>query len=109
MMAMLFLSLVQGLHVVPAMLCLMAGSAGIAIADVTIDACITEKVGSHPSLAGDMQSLCGLSSSIGALVGYITSGFLIHLVGSKVCLVIYVVNHKGPWLRIWVLCSVHRS
>lgn len=82
-MAMLFLSLVQGLHVVPAMLCLMAGSAGIAIADVTIDACITEKVGSHPSLAGDMQSLCGLSSSIGALVGYITSGFLIHLVGSK--------------------------
>ncbi|KAJ8426406.1 hypothetical protein Cgig2_007654 [Carnegiea gigantea] len=93
-MAMLFLSLVQGLHVVPAMLCLMAGSAGIAIADVTIDACITEKSGSHPSLAGDMQSLCGLSSSIGALVGYITSGFLIHLVGSK-C----IVDLLGPMSR----------
>ena len=43
-MAMLFLSLVQGLHVVPAMLCLMAGSAGIAIADVTMTPVTLRKV-----------------------------------------------------------------
>ncbi|XP_021847381.1 probable folate-biopterin transporter 3 isoform X2 [Spinacia oleracea] len=82
--SMLVLSIVDGLHLVPAVLCLMAGSAGVAIADVTIDACITENSSSHPTLASDMQSLCGLSSSIGALAGFIISGFLVHLVGSKV-------------------------
>ncbi|KAH9620152.1 hypothetical protein KSS87_023707 [Heliosperma pusillum] len=65
--SMLILSIASGLHVVPAMLFLMAGSAGVAIADVTIDACIAENSCSHPSLASDMQSLCGLSSSTGAL------------------------------------------
>ncbi|KAL2930319.1 putative folate-biopterin transporter 3 [Bienertia sinuspersici] len=82
--SMLVLSIVDGLHLVPAVLSLMAGSAGVAIADVTIDACITENSSSHPMLAGDMQSLCGLSSSTGALAGFIISGFLVHLIGSKV-------------------------
>ncbi|KAL2926111.1 putative folate-biopterin transporter 3, partial [Bienertia sinuspersici] len=81
--SMLVLSIVDGLHLVPAVLSLMAGSAGVAIADVTIDACITENSSSHPMLAGDMQSLCGLSSSTGALAGFIISGFLVHLIGSK--------------------------
>lgn len=67
-----------------AMLALMAGSAGIAIADVTIDACVTENSISHPSLAGDMQSLCGVSSSVGALIGFSISGFILHLIGPKV-------------------------
>ena len=83
--SMLILSIGNGLHLVPAVLALMAGSAGVAVADVTIDACITENSSSHPALASDMQSLCGLSSSIGALAGFIISGFLVHLVGSKVC------------------------
>lgn len=79
------LSLHKNLPLAPAMLSLMAGSAGVAIADVTIDACVTENSISHPSLAGDMQSLCGVSSSIGALIGFAISGFLVHLIGPKVC------------------------
>uniref|UniRef100_A0A5B6ZAX7 Putative folate-biopterin transporter 3 n=1 Tax=Davidia involucrata TaxID=16924 RepID=A0A5B6ZAX7_DAVIN len=81
--SMLMLSLHEKLHLASALLSLMAGSAGVAIADVTIDACITEKSISHPSLAGDMQSLCGVSSSIGALMGFSVSGFLVHQIGSK--------------------------
>ncbi|XP_015077470.1 probable folate-biopterin transporter 3 [Solanum pennellii] len=81
--AMLSLSINQNLHLALALLCLMAGSAGVAIADVTIDACVTENSISHPSLASDMQSLCGLSSSVGQLIGYAISGFLVHLIGSK--------------------------
>ncbi|OAY52668.1 probable folate-biopterin transporter 3 isoform X2 [Manihot esculenta] len=83
MIAMLVVSLQKNLHLAFAMLSLMAGSAGIAIADVTIDACVTQNSISHPSLAGDMQSLCGFSSSIGALVGFSLSGFLVHIVGPK--------------------------
>nr|GMD32458.1 probable folate-biopterin transporter 3 [Ipomoea batatas] len=80
--AMLTLSMNQ-LRIELALLCLMAGSAGVAIADVIIDACVTENSISHPSLAGDMQSLCGGSSSVGQLIGYMISGFLVHLIGSK--------------------------
>ncbi|XP_041001241.1 probable folate-biopterin transporter 3 [Juglans microcarpa x Juglans regia] len=81
--SMLVLSLHKRLHLAFAMFSLIAGSAGIAIADVTIDACVTQNSISHPSLAGDMQSLCGLSSSIGALIGFSLSGFFVHLVGPK--------------------------
>ncbi|KDP41941.1 hypothetical protein JCGZ_26959 [Jatropha curcas] len=83
MVAMLVLSLKKNLHLAFALLSLMAGSAGIAIADVTIDACVTQNSISHPSLAGDMQSLCGLSSSIGALLGFSLSGLLVRIVGPK--------------------------
>ncbi|EEF49258.1 transporter, putative [Ricinus communis] len=81
--AMLMLSVQKNLHLAFALLSLMAGSAGVAIADVTIDACVTQNSISHPSLAGDMQSLCGISSSVGALVGFTLSGFLVHIVGPK--------------------------
>ncbi|CAK9186850.1 unnamed protein product [Ilex paraguariensis] len=80
---MLALSLLKDLHLAFVMMSLMAGSAGVAIADVTIDACVTENSISHPSLAGDMQSLCGVSSSIGAIIGFTISGFLVHLIGPK--------------------------
>ncbi|XP_019224031.1 PREDICTED: probable folate-biopterin transporter 2 isoform X2 [Nicotiana attenuata] len=79
--SMLFLSLHKNLHIVFALLSLTAGSAGVAIADVTVDACVAQNSGSHPSLAADMQSLCSLSSSIGALVGFSLSGTLVHLLG----------------------------
>jgi hypothetical protein len=82
--SMLVVSLHKKLHLAFALLSLMAGSAGIAIADVTIDACVTQNSITHPSLAGDMQSLCGLSSSIGALIGFSLSGFFVHLIGPKV-------------------------
>ncbi|KAG8379581.1 hypothetical protein BUALT_Bualt07G0103800 [Buddleja alternifolia] len=81
--SMIVLSLQKDLHLVFALLLLIGGSAGAAIADVTIDACVTENSISHPSLAGDMQTLCGLSSSVGKLVGFAISGFLVHLIGSK--------------------------
>ncbi|KAF7150146.1 hypothetical protein RHSIM_Rhsim02G0216300 [Rhododendron simsii] len=79
--SMLFLSLDEDLHIFFALLALTAGSASVAIADVTIDACVAQKSGTHPSIASDMQSLCALSSSIGALVGYSFSGILVHLIG----------------------------
>lgn len=82
--SMLFLSLHPGLHIVLALLSLTAASASVAIADVTVDACVAQKSGLHHSLAADMQSLCSLSSSIGALVGFAFSGVFIHLIGPQV-------------------------
>ncbi|XP_072962043.1 probable folate-biopterin transporter 3 [Typha angustifolia] len=66
-----------------ALLLMTAGSAGMAMADVTIDACIAENSISNPSLAADMQSLCGISSSIGGLLGFSISGQLMNEFGSK--------------------------
>ncbi|PHT47460.1 putative folate-biopterin transporter 2 [Capsicum baccatum] len=82
--AMLSLSLNHKLQLASALLCLTGASAAQAVAEVTIDACVTENSISHPSLASDMQSLCGVSSSVGQLIGYTISGFLVHLIGSKV-------------------------
>ncbi|XP_073275822.1 probable folate-biopterin transporter 2 isoform X4 [Primulina huaijiensis] len=56
---------------------------GVAIADVTVDACVAQNSGTHPSLAADMQSLCALSSSIGSLVGFSISGIFVHLIGPQ--------------------------
>ncbi|KAK4799862.1 hypothetical protein SAY86_025227 [Trapa natans] len=80
--AMLILSL-HKVHLVLALALLTAGSAGVAIADVTIDACVAQNSIAHPSLAADMQSLCALSSSVGALVGFFISGILVHLIGPR--------------------------
>ncbi|GAB2250735.1 hypothetical protein Droror1_Dr00016985 [Drosera rotundifolia] len=81
--SMLFISLHKRLHILLAVLSLTAGSAAVAIADVTVDACVAENSNKHQLLAADMQSLCALSSSTGALVGYFISGILVHLIGPK--------------------------
>lgn len=81
--SMLLLSLHGKLHLVLALLSLTAGSAGVAIADVTIDACVAQNSIKHESLAADMQSLCALSASIGALIGFFISGIFVHLIGPK--------------------------
>ncbi|KAL8536949.1 hypothetical protein ACS0TY_012224 [Phlomoides rotata] len=81
--SMLFLSLHKNLHIALALLSLTAASASVAIADVTVDACVAQKSGIHPSLAADMQSLCALSSSIGALLGFSVSGIFVHLIGPQ--------------------------
>uniref|UniRef100_A0A6N2M6H7 Folate-biopterin transporter 3 n=1 Tax=Salix viminalis TaxID=40686 RepID=A0A6N2M6H7_SALVM len=109
--SMLALSLQRNLSLAFALLSLMGISAGIAIADVAIDACVTQNSIRHPSLAADMQSLCGFSSSIGALVGYSLSGFLVHLVGPKItvhvkCLLSCVV--KGHVLLL-VSLNIHEG
>lgn len=83
MISMLVLSLHQNLHLALAVMSLTARNAGVAIADVTIDACIAQNSISHPSLASDMQSLCSVSAAIGALVGYSISGILVHLIGPQ--------------------------
>lgn len=81
--SMVLLSLHKNLHLVLALLSLTAGSAGVAIADVTIDACVAQNSINHPSLAADMQSLCALCASIGALVGFFVSGIFVHLIGPE--------------------------
>lgn len=81
--SMIILSLETNILLGFALLLLMSGSAGAAIADVTIDACVTENSIRHPALAGEMQSLCGLCSSVGQLIGYTISGFLVHSIGPK--------------------------
>ncbi|PIN17902.1 hypothetical protein CDL12_09428 [Handroanthus impetiginosus] len=80
---MLFVSLHKELHIVLALLSLTAASASVAIADVTVDACVAQKSGSYPSLAADMQSLCALSATIGSLVGFSFSGIIVHLIGPQ--------------------------
>lgn len=85
--SMLLLSLHSNLHLALAVLALTTGSAGVAIADVTIDACVAQNSIIHRSLASDMQSLCTLCSSIGALVGFSISGIFVHLIGPKVSII----------------------
>lgn len=84
MVSMLIISLHTKLHLVFALLALTAGNTAVAVADVTVDACVAQKSISHPSLAADMQSLCALSYSIGGLLGFSISGVFVHLIGPKV-------------------------
>ncbi|KAK7260952.1 hypothetical protein RIF29_27254 [Crotalaria pallida] len=66
-----------------ALMCFVGVSASMAIADVTIDACIARNSIEVRSLAPDLQSLCGFCSAAGALVGYLLSGFFVHHLGSQ--------------------------
>lgn len=68
-------------HLVLALVLLTAGTAGVVIGDVVIDACVAQNSISHPSLAADMQSLCALSESTGGLLGFVISGILVHRMG----------------------------
>ncbi|XP_011081396.1 probable folate-biopterin transporter 6 [Sesamum indicum] len=79
------------LPVVLALTCLIGVTAGVAIADVTIDACIARNSIEIRSLAADMQSLCGFCSSAGALLGYSSSGFFVHHLGAQVALGILAI------------------
>lgn len=76
--------------------------ASIAIADVTIDACIATNSMERPKLAPDMQSLCGFLSSLGALIGYSTSGFFVHHLGAQVSL------RRTFWLTVDGLYFIKR-
>ncbi|XWS70512.1 hypothetical protein CRYUN_Cryun03dG0054100 [Craigia yunnanensis] len=71
--------------------CLVGVATGMAIADVTIDACIARNSIEFPSLAPDMQSLCGICSSAGALIGYSTSGFFVHHLGAQGALILLAI------------------
>ncbi|KAL8130030.1 hypothetical protein V2J09_019185 [Rumex salicifolius] len=65
---------------------------GMAIGEVTIDACIARKSIEHKALAPDMQSLCGLSSSMGSLVGYLASGVFVHKLGAQEALGLLTIS-----------------
>ncbi|KAM7459596.1 hypothetical protein LguiA_036590 [Lonicera macranthoides] len=69
--------------VLVALVCMVGITGGVAIADVTIDACVARNSIDIRELAADMQSLCGVCSSIGALVGYSISGFFVHHLGPQ--------------------------
>ncbi|XVE71280.1 hypothetical protein DITRI_Ditri10aG0138500 [Diplodiscus trichospermus] len=81
--SMLLISLHSKLQLAFALLALTAGNTAVAVADVTVDACVAQNSISHPSRAADMQSLCALSYSIGGLLGFSISGVFIHLIGPK--------------------------
>ncbi|KDO67414.1 hypothetical protein CISIN_1g037870mg [Citrus sinensis] len=85
----LMFSLLGKLPIAIALACSVGISAGIAIADVVIDACIARNSIEIRALAPDMQSLCGFCSAAGSLIGYAVSGFS--------------VNHLGPQGALGVL------
>lgn len=68
---------------VAALLCFVGVSLSLAIADVTIDACIARNSIEVRELAPDLQSLCGFCTGAGALVGYLASGFFVHHLGPQ--------------------------
>ncbi|KAL5850175.1 hypothetical protein ACOSQ4_008188 [Xanthoceras sorbifolium] len=82
----LMVALLGKLPIVVALACFIGIAAGVAIADVTIDACIARNSIEFRSLASDMQSLCGFCSSAGSLIGYSASGFFVHHLGPQVSL-----------------------
>ncbi|KAJ6329896.1 hypothetical protein OIU76_008676 [Salix suchowensis] len=70
----MMIALLGKVPIAVALSCLVGMTAGVAIADVTIDACIAKNSIEIRALAPDMQSLCGFCSSVGALIGYSSSG-----------------------------------
>ncbi|KAF5748111.1 Major facilitator superfamily protein [Tripterygium wilfordii] len=102
----LMVALLGNLPVVVALICLIVLTAGMAIADVTIDACIATNSIECRELAPDMQSLCWFCSSAGALVGYSTSGVLVHHLGAQAAFSILAVP---PALFIVLGFVIHES
>lgn len=76
----------RGLPAAAAVVCLVGVAGGMAIGDVTIDACIAKNSVEVSALASDLQSLCGFCSSVGALIGYSTSGLFVHQLGPQMAL-----------------------
>ncbi|PAN25413.1 hypothetical protein PAHAL_4G299300 [Panicum hallii] len=105
--AMLIISLHSKLHALFALLALMAGSASVAIADVTIDACVAENSILYPHLAADMISLNGFCSSVGGLIGFSISGFLVHAIGAQGALGLLTIPSALVILSGMVLKEVH--
>lgn len=97
------------LPIVTALLCLVGMVGAITIAEVTIDACIARNSIERPSLAPDMQSLCGFVSSVGALIGYSSSGFFVHHLGAQVCDLVLCIELTDVILFImWFMRCITR-
>ncbi|KAM7255713.1 hypothetical protein ACFE04_008611 [Oxalis oulophora] len=87
----LSVALLGKLSVPMALGCLIGIAGGVAIADVVIDACIARNSIKMKALASDMQSLCGVCSSTGSLVGFATSGLSVHHFGAQGALVMLAI------------------
>ncbi|KAL3696648.1 hypothetical protein R1sor_010724 [Riccia sorocarpa] len=83
-----------------------------ALSDATIDAEVAIKSREKPSLAADVQSLCAISTSVGALVGYSASGLAVDKLGpqgalglmlipSVLLLVLGFVLHEERAFQTW--------
>ncbi|XP_062233424.1 probable folate-biopterin transporter 2 isoform X1 [Phragmites australis] len=105
--AMLIISLHSKLHALLALLALMTGSASVAIADVTIDACVAENSIMYPHLAADMISLNGFCASVGGLIGFSTSGFLVRAIGAQGALGLLTIPSALVILAGTLLKEVH--
>ncbi|CAL1353072.1 unnamed protein product [Linum trigynum] len=105
----LAVALVGELPVAAALTCLVGVTAGMAIADVTIDACIAKSSIEIKGLAADMQSLCGFCSSVGALIGFSTSGLFVHRLGPQLALVLLAMPPALVAVLGFVIYEVKRS
>lgn len=72
-----------------ALVCFVGVVTGMAIATATIDACIAKQSIEVKELAAELQSLRGVCLSFGDLFGFSISGFVIHLLGTQVCSVLF--------------------
>ncbi|KAK3211124.1 hypothetical protein Dsin_015830 [Dipteronia sinensis] len=102
----LLVALLGKLPISVSLACFIGITAGVAIADVTIDACIARNSIEFRSLAPDMQSLCGFCSSAGSLIGYSTSGFFVHHLGPQVSLCLLAIP---PALLIVLGFVIHET
>ncbi|XP_073525783.1 uncharacterized protein [Phyllobates terribilis] len=108
----LSLALIQHLSSAVALGWMVGVKTGMAIGEVTIDACIARKSIELKALAPDMQSLCGLSSSTGSLVGYLASGVFVHKLGAQEALGLLTVSPAAMvilGMLIYELRAVNRE
>ena len=104
----LVVSLNGKLPIVMVQLCLVGIAGAVAIADVTIDACIARNSIEWFLLAPDMQSLCGYVSSVGALIGYLSSGVFVHRLGAQVCDLRsqWIIDYTELLMYFWCIMRV---
>lgn len=93
------------LAVVVALGCLIGITAALAISNVTIDACIATNSIRMRSLAPDLQSLCAFCSSVGALIGFSTSGVFVRRLGAQVSVTSFVCFF-GNLVKLTSQCNV---
>ncbi|KAK9698158.1 hypothetical protein RND81_08G085900 [Saponaria officinalis] len=74
-----------------ALVCMVGVSTGMAIGVVCIDACIAKNSSLVVEFAADLQSLGGFFASLGALVGFASSGFFVHHLGAQGALGLLVI------------------
>ena len=78
--------------VVPAVLFMFNVNLSVASPDVMIDAVVTENCKKHPAFASDLQSLCWGSFAVFSVLGFRTSGLMIHNVGPRGTFAVLIIT-----------------